>query len=136
MTHTTNPAIPADINDLQSIAGTLSDMIAMASQAHNQCDINSETDRFAGLLLLGELRDAYEILEDYHDKCSEELEKTIDYDASETEHCSSFQETYGKDFDRLTCHEHDKLRRWAKLLVTAREAFSFARGQATEEVSD
>ena len=80
------------------------------------------TARFAGLLLLGELRDAYEILEDYHDKCSEELEKTIDYDASETEHCSSFQETYGHDFDRLTCHEHDKLRRWAKLLVTAREA--------------
>ena len=80
------------------------------------------TARSAGLLLLEELRDAYEILEDYHDKCSEELEKTIDYDANETEHCSSFQETYGKDFDRLTCHEHDKLRRWAKLLVTAREA--------------
>ena len=50
MTYTTNPAIPAkyrfdhaDINDLQSIAGTLSDMIEMASQAHNNCDIDSET---------------------------------------------------------------------------------------------
>ena len=44
MTYTTNPAIPADINDLQSIAGTLSDMIEMASQAHNNCDVDSETE--------------------------------------------------------------------------------------------
>ena len=41
---TTSPAIPADINDLQSIVGTLSDMIEMASQAHNNCDIDSETE--------------------------------------------------------------------------------------------
>jgi hypothetical protein len=44
MTYTTNPAIPADINDLQSIVGTLSGMIEMASQAHNNCDIDSETE--------------------------------------------------------------------------------------------
>jgi len=39
-----NPAIPADINNLQAIAATLSDMIEMAFQAHNSCDINSETE--------------------------------------------------------------------------------------------
>ena len=39
-----NPAIPADINDLRSVAATLSDMIAMAYQAHNNCDIDSETE--------------------------------------------------------------------------------------------
>ena len=79
------------------------------------------TARFAIRLLIEELQEAYSILEDYHDKCSEELEKTIDFDASETEHCSSFEETYGKDYDRLTCHEHDKLRRWSQLLETQRE---------------
>jgi hypothetical protein len=42
MTHT--PAIPADINNLQSIASTLSDMIEMAWKAHNNCDIDSETE--------------------------------------------------------------------------------------------
>jgi hypothetical protein len=78
--------------------------------------------RFALILVIEELQAAYEILEDYHDKCYEELEKTIDVDAGETEHCASFQETYGKDFDRLTCHEHDKLRTWAKLLAVASEA--------------
>jgi hypothetical protein len=41
---TQTPAIPADINDLQSIAGTLSDMISMASQAHSNCDLGSETE--------------------------------------------------------------------------------------------
>ena len=75
------------------------------------------TARFAMTLLIEELQEAHSILEDYHDKCSEELEKTIDFDASETEHCSSFLETYGKDYDRLTCHEHDKLRRWSQLLA-------------------
>tara|TARA_R100001086_G_C11653958_1_gene208194 strand:- start:196 stop:420 length:225 start_codon:yes stop_codon:yes gene_type:complete len=33
-----------DTNDLQSIAGTLSDMIEMASQAHSNCDLDSETE--------------------------------------------------------------------------------------------
>ena len=75
------------------------------------------TARFAIRLLIEELQEAYSILEDYHDKCSEELEKTIDFDASETEHCSSFLETYGKDYDRLTCHEHDMLRHWSQLLA-------------------
>jgi hypothetical protein len=44
MTHPTNPAIPADINDLQSIAGTLADLLAMASQGHDNCDLDSETE--------------------------------------------------------------------------------------------
>ena len=42
MTH--SQAIPADINDLKSIAGTLADMLDMAYQAHNECDIDSETE--------------------------------------------------------------------------------------------
>jgi len=74
------------------------------------------TARFALKLLMEEIREAHSILEDYHYKCSEELEKTIDLDASETEHCSVFEETYGKDYDRLTCHEHDRLRHWSRLL--------------------
>jgi hypothetical protein len=36
--------IPADINDLQSIAGTLSDMLEMAYQGHDNCDLDSETE--------------------------------------------------------------------------------------------
>ena len=66
--------------------------------------------------LIEELREAHSILEDYHDKCYEELGKTIDPTANETEYCSSFQETYGNEYERLTCYEHDKLRAWDKLL--------------------
>jgi len=38
------PVIPANINDLSSIRGTLSDMIDMALQAHHDCDIGSDTE--------------------------------------------------------------------------------------------
>tara|TARA_R100000306_G_C4304686_1_gene106996 strand:+ start:401 stop:631 length:231 start_codon:yes stop_codon:yes gene_type:complete len=39
-----NAAVPADINDPRSVAATLADMIEMASQAHNDCDIDSEDE--------------------------------------------------------------------------------------------
>ena len=35
---------PADINNPRSLAATLADMIEMASQAHNDCDIGSEDE--------------------------------------------------------------------------------------------
>ena len=66
--------------------------------------------------LIEELREAHSILEDYHHKCTIAPEETIDLSADETEACRSFDETYGKDYDRLTCHEHDKLREWSKML--------------------
>ena len=39
-----NNIVPADINDPRSLAATLADMIEMASQAHANCDIDSETE--------------------------------------------------------------------------------------------
>jgi hypothetical protein len=39
-----NAAVPADINNPRSVAATLADMIEMASQAHADCDIDSETE--------------------------------------------------------------------------------------------
>ena len=39
-----NNIVPADINDPRSLAATLADMIEMASQAHNDCDIGSEDE--------------------------------------------------------------------------------------------
>ena len=140
---TNENAIPADINNPRSVASTLSDMIDMASQSHSDCDIDSDTecrgeqygdgnaeehyrlrDADATVKLLArkavqwveEIREAHSILADYHDKCYEYLGKTIDPNAHETEYCSSFQEAYGKEYDRITCYEHDKLREWTKLL--------------------
>ena len=40
----TSGIIPADINNPRSEAATLADMINMASQAHNDCDIGSEDE--------------------------------------------------------------------------------------------
>ena len=68
--------------------------------------------------LLDEIKEAHSILEDYHDKCVEVISATyvIDETAEETEYCSTFSETYGNDWDRPTCYEHDKLREWHKIL--------------------
>jgi hypothetical protein len=41
---TTNEPRTVDINNPRSVAATLSDMIEMASQAHANCDIDSETE--------------------------------------------------------------------------------------------
>ena len=40
----TSGIVPADINNPRSVAATLADMIEMASQAHNDCDIDSEDE--------------------------------------------------------------------------------------------
>jgi len=68
--------------------------------------------------LLDEIKEAHSILEDYHDKCEEVIGATyvIDETAEETEYCSTFSETYGNDWDRPTCYEHDKLRAWSKII--------------------
>jgi len=64
--------------------------------------------------LIEELKIAVDIVENHHVDCNWSIE--IDLEAEETESCAEFAELYGKGFDRLVCHDHDKLREWSKML--------------------
>jgi len=64
--------------------------------------------------LIEEIRIAVDIIENHHVDCEWMAEP--DLDAEETESCVQFDELYGKDYTRLVCHDHDKLREWSKML--------------------
>ena len=64
--------------------------------------------------LMKEIAIALDCLEDHHVNCEWMAEP--DLEAEETESCAEFAEQFGKDYDRLTCFEHDKMREWSKML--------------------
>ena len=64
--------------------------------------------------LIEEIRVAVDIIENHHVNCNWIAEP--DLEAEESESCAEFAELYGKGYDRLVCHDHDKLREWSKML--------------------
>ena len=64
--------------------------------------------------LIEEIRVAVDIIENHHVNCNWIAEP--DLEAEESESCAEFAELYGKGYDRLVCHDHDKLREWTKML--------------------
>ena len=64
--------------------------------------------------LLDEIRVAVDIIENHHVNCNWIAEP--DLEAEESESCAEFAEQFGKGYDRLVCHDHDKLREWSKML--------------------
>ena len=65
--------------------------------------------------LIEELAIALSCLENHHVNCEWITEP--DLEADESESCAEFAEQFGKDYDRLTCHDHDKMREWSKMLI-------------------
>jgi len=65
--------------------------------------------------LIEEIRIAADIIENHHVNCEWMAEP--DLDAEESESCAEFAEQFGTGYDRLTCHDHDKLREWSKMLA-------------------
>lgn len=59
-----------------------------------------------------QLEIAFDFLENHHVNCEWSFEP--DLNADDVESCQEFGEMYGKDWDSLTCFEHDKLREWQK----------------------
>ena len=64
--------------------------------------------------LIEEIKIAVDIIENHHVNCEWMAEP--DLDAEESESCAEFAEQFGQSYDRLVCHDHDKLRDWSKLL--------------------
>ena len=64
--------------------------------------------------LIEEIRIAVDIIENHHVNCNWIAEP--DLEAEESESCAEFAEQFGKGYDRLVCHDHDKLREWSKML--------------------
>jgi len=53
---------------------------------------------------------AFDLLENHHVNCEWSFEP--DLNADDVESCEEFGEMFGKNWNRLTCFEHDKLREW------------------------
>ena len=53
---------------------------------------------------------AFDLLENHHINCEWSFEP--DLNADDVESCEEFGEMFGKNWNRLTCFEHDKLREW------------------------
>ena len=64
--------------------------------------------------LMKEISVALDCLENHHVNCEWMAEP--DLEEEESESCAEFNELFGKGYDRLTCHDHDKMREWAKML--------------------
>ena len=83
--------------------------------------------------LIEEIKIAIDIIENHHVNCEWMAEP--DLNAEETESCDEFQEIFGKDYDRLVCHDHEKLREWSKLIrdITSNEVKLATKVRSYEE---
>ena len=61
-----------------------------------------------------QLEIAFDFLENHHINCAWSFEP--DLNADDVESCQEFGEVFGKDWERLTCFEQDKLREWQKCI--------------------
>ena len=83
--------------------------------------------------LIEEIKIAIDIIENHHVNCEWMVEP--DLNAEETESCDEFQEIFGKGYDRLVCHDHEKLREWSKLIrdIASNEVKLAAKVRSYEE---
>ena len=64
--------------------------------------------------LIKEIGEALDCLENHHTSCDWQEEPNLEEEESES--CAEFAEQYGTGYTRLTCHDHDKMREWSKML--------------------
>ena len=64
--------------------------------------------------LMEEIAIALDCLENHHTNCEWMAEP--DLEADESESCAEFAMQFGKGYDDMTCHDHNKLREWSKML--------------------
>ena len=64
--------------------------------------------------IMKEIAIALDCLENHHINCEWMAEP--DLEAEESESCAEFAMQFGKGYDYLSCHEHNKMREWSKML--------------------